>query len=194
MFRRDKEIADDQIIEMINEGGRAMNKAIESLLKMHGDKIKGYIHKLSESVEEAEDALHEGIAAFILNVRKGNFKAESSISTYLTSICKGIWFKKFKRMMLHKKFEAYQVDKANNYYEDHIITNDSKKTVELLMQFLKQKCRDVLNLWALSYSMSEIADKLNMSSAQVVMNKKNLCLKELRTKLKSNPHFLEMIG
>ncbi len=193
MFNRTKKIADEQLIAMIKEGGRAMNKAIENILQLHGDKIKGYLLKLSESMEEAEDAFHEGLAAFIMNVRKGSFKGESAISSYLISICKNIWFKKFKRMMIHKKWEDAELNNPENNYEETVITKDLKNGLEFLMQNLKEKCKEVLNLWALSYSMTEIAEQLGYTNTQVVMNKKNLCLKELRQQLTDNPNLAQLV-
>ena len=62
------------------------------------------------------------------------------------------------------------------------------------MGTLKEKCQKVLRLWAMSYSMDEIAKKLNMSSSQVVMNKKNLCLKELRNTLAAKPKLASLIA
>lgn len=188
-----KKISDAELIKMINQGDNAMNKAIEHILDIHAAKIEGYLIKQSGSQEEAEDALYEGIAAFIVNVQRGSFQGESTISTYLTSICKGIWFKKFKRMMVHKKWEDAEMDKPQNLYEETIITKELKGGLDYLMTNLKDKCKEVLQLWSMSFNMTEIAEKLGYTSPQVVMNKKNLCLKELRTQLANNPELANLI-
>lgn len=189
-----KKISDAELIKMINQGETAMNKAIGHILETHAAKIEGYLIKQSGSPEEAEDALYEGVAAFIVNVQRGSFNGESTIGTYLTSICKGIWFKKFKRMMVHKKWEAAEMDKPQNLYEETIITKELKGGLDLLMSNLKDKCKEVLELWSMSYTMTEIAEKLGYTSSQVVMNKKNLCLKELRKQLADNPKLANLIN
>jgi RNA polymerase sigma factor (sigma-70 family) len=188
-----KQISDKQLIEMIKQGNQHMNKAIEHILTQQSEKIEGYIMKQSGSKEEAEDALYEGVSAFILNVREGKFNGESTINTYLTAICKGIWFKKFKRMMVHKKWESAELNKPQNLYEENVITKELAAGLDTLMTNLKDKCKEVLKLWSLSYNMTEIAEKLGYSNTQVVMNKKNLCLRELRKQLTDNPKLANLI-
>ncbi|MFT5817503.1 MAG: RNA polymerase sigma factor (sigma-70 family) [Lentimonas sp.] len=188
-----KKISDNELIKMINQGDNAMNQAIEHILDTHATKIEGYIMKQNSSPEEAEDALYEGIAAFIVNVQRGSFNGESTIGTYLTSICKGIWFKKFQRMLVHKKWEAAELEKPQNQYEETVITKELKGGLDFLMTNLKDKCKEVLQLWSMSFSMTEIAEKLDYTSSQVVMNKKNLCLKELRKQLADNPNLANLL-
>jgi RNA polymerase sigma factor (sigma-70 family) len=188
-----KQISDTKLIQMINQGDNAMNKAIEHILTTQAQKIEGYIMQHSGSKEEAEDALYEGLAAFTINVRAGKFNGESTINTYLTAICKGIWFKKFKRMMVHKKWEDAELNKPQNLYEENVLTRELKTGLDILMTNLKDKCKEVLKLWSLSYNMTEIAEKLAYTNTQVVMNKKNLCLRELRKQLADNPKLADLI-
>ena len=182
-----KQISDTTLIQMINQGDNAMNKAIEHILTTQAQKIEGYIMQHSGSKEEAEDALYEGLAAFTINVRAGKFNGESTINTYLTAICKGIWFKKFKRMMVHKKWEDAELNKPQNPYEENVLTIELKTGLDILMTNLKDKCKEVLKLW------TEIAEKLGYTNTQVVMNKKNLCLRELRKQLADNPKLAHLI-
>lgn len=191
---RNKEIQDSDLVKMILEDDQAMNKATTYILEHYGLKVKNYIYQRCENMEEAEDALYEGIAAFIMNVRKGSFKGDSAISSYLVSICRNIWYKKYKRMQLHRNWEEVEKATAEKKYEQNVMTNDLKKGLDVLMSTVKEKCRNVLRLWAMSYSMDEIAEKLNMSSPQVVMNKKNLCLKELRNTLEEKPKLASLIN
>ena len=111
----------------------------------------------SGSREEAEDALYEGMAGFIVNVKSGKFNQESTINTYLTSICKRIWFKKFKRMMVHKNWVKTELNKSQGFHEIYIITKELKNGLEILMTNLKDKCKEILQLWSLGYNMSEIS-------------------------------------
>jgi RNA polymerase sigma factor (sigma-70 family) len=178
---------DQTIIDLINKGDKDMNQAAKVLLEHYGDRIKHHILELSQNMEEAEDVLYEGVAAFLLNVRKGSFKGESAVSSYLFSICRRIWFKKFKRMMLHKKFEEMHLAEVKHAYEEVGLTDEIKAELNQLMGLIKEKCQEILRLWSLSYNMTEIAERLNYSSSQVAMNKKNLCLKEVRSQLKQRP-------
>jgi RNA polymerase sigma factor (sigma-70 family) len=188
-----KQLDDTELVKMITQNDQAMNKATTYILQHYGQKVKNYIFQHCESMEEAEDALYEGIAAFIMNVRKGSFKGDSTISSYLISISRNIWHKKYKRMKLHKNWEEGEIQNQPNRYEENVLTDDLKKGLDILLGTLKVKCRNVLHLWAMSYSMEEITEKLGISSPQVAMNKKNLCLKELRNIIAEKPQLANLV-
>ncbi len=78
-------------------------------------------------------------------------------------------------------------------YEENVLTRELKTGLDILMTNLKDKCKEVLKLWSLSYNMTEIAEKLAYTNTQVVMNKKNLCLRELRKQLADNPKLADLI-
>ena len=190
---RKVDIKDDELIKMIMQGGRQINKAIEYILSQQGDKIKDYLMKQNCEKVEAEDVLYEGLSVFVMNVRSKKFQSKSSINTYLIGICKRIWFKKFKRMMLHKKWKENELKELEGSYDTTELTKELSQGLEILMTNLKDKCKEVLRLWSLSYSMEEIRNKLGYTNIQVVRNKKNLCLKELRQQLTDNPELKDLI-
>lgn len=186
-------IRDAELIEMIMRGDQEINKAIEYLLFKYADKIMGYLMKQNSSKEDAEDVLYEGLSIFVMNVRSGQFQGSSSINTYLIAICKRIWFKKFNKTVLHQKWEKSDSREIKSDFIDTNLTTELSEGLEILMDRLKDKCKEVLRLWSLNYNMEEIKNKLGYSTAQVVANKKNLCLKELRKQLVDNPKLKDLI-
>ena len=65
--------------------------------------------------------------------------------------------------------------------QTHSLLSQGQKSLLLtLFDELREKCREVLYLWAAAYSMAEIAEELAYASPQVAMNKKNKCLKQLQ--------------
>jgi len=186
-------IKDVELITMILQGNQKMNSAIEYILSKQASKIKDYLMKQNCGKEEAEDILYEGLSIFIMNVRSSKFRRDSSINTYLIAVCKRIWYKRFNKMMLHKKWKEIETRELEIPYEENEITTELTQGLEILMANLKDKCKEVLQLWSLSYNMEEIRDKLGYTNTQVVMNKKNLCLKELRKQLKDNPKLKDLI-
>jgi len=187
-------INDAELIKMIIQGNQEMNSAIEYILSKQASKITDYLMKQNCGKEEAEDVLYEGLSIFIMNVRSDKFRNDSSINTYLTAICKRIWYKKFNKMLLHKKWKEAEIRELEAPYEENEITTELSQGLEILMANLKDKCKEVLKLWSLSYNMEEIRDQLGYSNTQVVMNKKNLCLKELRKQLTDNPKLKGLIS
>ena len=154
-----------------------------------------FITNRKGTLEDAEDVFQEGIAELVINIRTDRFKGGSTITTYLYAICKNIWFKKFRKTERKEKVQLSivrdEIDEAGP--EIQLIGEEQKTLVLSLFDHLKMKCKEVLYLWALNYSMKEIAAKLDYNNDQVVMNKKNLCLKELKEKLKSDPSFINKV-
>lgn len=187
--------SEKDIIDDIKSGGSKQDRAIVHLLKKHESKITKFITFRKGSIEDAEDVLQEGITELVLNIRNGRFKGGSSLATYLFAICKNIWYKKFKKLDRSETYKSQQtpddIDKINP--EIQLISEEQKTLILALFDHLKTKCKEVLYLWGLNYSMKEIAEKLAYSNDQVVMNKKNLCLKELRERLKNDQEFIKKV-
>lgn len=171
-----------------------MDEAIKTIIKKSGGKVKAYLKSKGAVEEEAEDCFFEGLSAMVINIRAGKFNKESSLETYLFSICKMIWYKKFKRMVTHQNWaDQYDMDETVAGAEIKMIGEELQKGLALLMGRLKDKCSEVLHLWSLSYSMTEIADTLGYANPQVAMNKKNKCLSELKNLLAEKPQLLELL-
>jgi len=193
MFRR-LTYSEQDILADIRSGGQQEDAAISFLLRKHGKKIVRFVQSRNGSKEEAEDVLQEGIVELIMSVRKDKFKGGSSVATFLFAICKNIWFKKFKKIT--RGFEPWGPSEMSTdpNPEVTVILDEQKRAILALFDHLKDKCRDVLYLWGLNYSMKEIASKLAYSSDQVAMNKKNLCLKEIRNRIQKDAEFRQMVS
>ena len=181
MFKRKKYSTND-IIEAIKAGGREEEKAIGFLIENDFGKVENLIVKRNGTTADAEDIFQEALAVLILNVRKGAFKGESTIHTYLYAICKGMWYKRFKKYTRESGQEAgLMVNDVDEGTPEIALLNEEQKTLlHQLFDQLRENCKAVLLYWGMSYSMTEIADMLSFSNAQVAMNKKNKCLKQLR--------------
>ncbi len=176
-----KKYTEEALLADLKSGGVKEGNAIAALIKSNKEKVNALILKNSGTTSDAEDILLEGITALILSIRKGNFRGESSIHTYLFAICKGIWFKRFKKYAKEQEFKRklIVVEEDVNTPEISMMNQEQKKLLLALFDELREKCREVLYLWASAYSMKEIAEQLSYSNAQVAMNKKNKCLKQL---------------
>ena len=62
--------------------------------------------------------------------------------------------------------------------------DENAKRLKFIYGLITEKCREVLDLWARSYTMEEIRDRLGYKNTQIVMNKKNTCLKRISQQLK----------
>ena len=185
----ESKLQDQSQVDGIRNGGAELDQAISSILIDYGPKIVNYLKSRYGNKEDAEDLLHDGLAVLILNVRSNKFRGESSLYSYLFSICKQMQSKIIRKNVAKENWERYKLDEpaASRSPEVRMIKSDMKKYVESMLNKLGDKCRKVLSMWSMSYSMSEIAAELAYANAQVAMNKKNKCMKELSA-LVQNEH------
>ena len=69
-------------------------------------------------------------------------------------------------------------------YTKSLKHNKDRAVTKSLSTNLGEKCRKVLQMWSMSYSMTEIAEAVGYSNAQVAMNKKNACMKQFSLMVK----------
>jgi RNA polymerase sigma factor (sigma-70 family) len=191
MFGR-KQLTDEAIIRAIRSGGRAGDHAIAQLLDREMGKIQALVRQRGGNDADGEDVALEGVTALVLNIRRETFRGESAIGTYLFAICKGIWYKRSQRQRRETevKDQLVVVETDTRTPELSLMDEEQKGLLRQLFARLREKCSDILFLWAGGYSMDEIAGQLDYGSAQVAMNKKNKCLKQLHG-LMENDHVVQ---
>ena len=185
----------EALVQAISTGGREEEKALSYLIRKEFGKIRTFILLRNGSEMDAEDVFQEGLTALILNVRKEVFKGESAVSTYLFAICKGIWFKRFQKIVREQEHRQNLtiVEDDPETPEISLLDAEQRQLLWQLFDQLREKCREVLFLWASSYSMGEIATQLDYGNAQVAMNKKNKCLKQLHQLMEERPEVQQLI-
>jgi len=187
-------ISDSKIVEYLSEGGRRESRAIQQLLDQNRSKISSYVLKNSGNSSDAETVLVEGVTELVFNVRKGKFRGDSTLSTYLFSICRSLWLKSLK------KNKRYADDDGIILMED---SSDSplqmfneqqiKSEVSYLLSSVGEACKKVLEMWSQHYSMQDISIQLGYKNSQIAMNKKNRCLTKLKDIVKDNASHRELL-
>lgn len=181
--------SDQQLIYGILSGGRDEEQAITYLLKRDFPRISHLVVQRNGSVEDAEDIIQEAIGVLIYNIKRKVFKGESTISTYLFAICKGMWYKRFQKYVRERNYQSgLQVDdRDDDTPEVQILDDEQKNLLEQLFDRLKEGCKDVLFRWSMGESMDDIAKIMSFKNSQIAMNKKNKCLKELHERMEQDP-------
>lgn len=185
-----------QLISAIKEGGSACDKAIAYLYRKHHDSVLSFIVVRNGSKEEAKDIFQDAVLTLLSNIQTGKFEGKSSLSTYLHAISKNLWYRRFRRSITADEYKASLSTEEKELGDPEVVMvgQDTQVQLQALMQNLKDKCKEVLSLWAQKYSMKEIAEKLGYSNDQVVRNKKNHCMKELKELVRKSPEVRKLIG
>lgn len=182
--------SDAELIAAIS-AGRDLNNAIRFIYQQYARAASSFILYHGGSEQDADDIFQETVVAFIDVVKKGKYRMESSIKTFLTSIARNYWFNELKKRdrsgLRDKKFEQGR-DQDEADVSEHIVEMERKRQLRGLVDQLGESCRKVLLLFYYeNMSMKEIVDHLPYDNEQVVRNKKYKCLQQLTGFIKDNP-------
>ena len=183
-----------QWIEQIRKGGPELNQVMNKIYGESGirDACMQYLIYKGASRMDAEDVFQEGIRSFLINARKEEFELTSNLKTYIIAICKYVWLGRLRK---HSREFSSDDDHSQTMIEEdtpeeHLILEEKKTKLQEVLSELGEKCKQVLGLWSLSYSMAEIAEKTGYKSDAVVRKKKHQCMKGLTELLKQRPNLV----
>ncbi len=163
------------LIESIRSGGNKRYAAIEAIYSDNFPSVQSYILRNSGFKEDAKDVFQEGMTIFYGNIISGQFKEQSSLKTYLFSICKNLWLLK-----LRKRDSGLVSIEAIENQPEHPIDELNNHLLDTLIQALKTDCQKILIGYYYEHkSMEELAVVFKLGSEQATRNKKMRCMKEL---------------
>jgi RNA polymerase sigma factor (sigma-70 family) len=131
------------------------------------------------------------VIAFIDSVKKGKYRHESSVKTFLASVARHIWFNDLKKKeragIREKKYESAR-DQHEMDISHQIGDIEQRRQLRGLLTQLGEPCHKLLHLFYYeNLPMKEIVEHLPYENEQVVRNKKYKCLQQLTGLLKANP-------
>ena len=188
---------DAELIAAIGEP-KDLNKAILFLYQQYSESTCSFIIGYGGSRQDAEDVFQETVVSFIEVVKKGKYRMEASIKTFLVSVAKNIWLNEIKKRersgAREKLFESTR-DQKEADVSHHIADLEKKRQLRDLVYKLGEPCQKILLLFYYeNLSMKEIVDHLPYENEQVVRNKKYKCLQQLTGMIKENPSIAVQIN
>mgnify|MGYP003576537867 FL=1 len=174
----DKVNASDQ--ELINQLSSSdilvVEKGWEHVYASYYPMIRDMICHNSGMEDDASDIFHDALLIFDRNLKSGRFRGDSSIKTYLFSICKNLWLKEYEKKQKKMAAEAESI-LVSQQDVDYLI---NVEIVTLLMNELQEDCRNILiEYYYNNRSMAELMEMFNVNSIQAAKNKKWRCLNYL---------------
>ena len=189
-MQAEEKYTDAELIAAIGDKN-SLNKAILFLYQQYSESTSSFIIHYGASRQDAEDVFQETVVAFIEIVKKGKYRMEASVKTFLVSVARNIWMNELKRKersgFREKQFE-YSREQKEEDISHHISHLEKKRQLRELVYQLGEPCRKILLLFYYEdLSMKEILDHLPYENEQVVRNKKYKCLQQLTVFIKDNP-------
>ncbi len=187
---------DSEIISAILEGGVERQRALGYVYNKSN--CKGKIHRVITrygiDMEEAQDIFHDGIITLDNCIKTKKFRGESSIDTYLFSICKFLclnyWRKKKKMLYIEdiSQVNNFEINNPVNTAEE-FIKKEEKSILDKMLSEVGETCQQVLKMWQLSYSMEEISKEMSLSSPNMAKKKRFLCHKRLMLLIENKNYY-----
>lgn len=168
-----------------------LNEVIFHIYKQYAEMVSFNVVTMGGSLQDGEDIFQETVVAFIDLVKKGKFRGDSSIKTFLVAVARNIWLNELKKKksgdQRAKVFETNREHIENDVLAD-INQREVKAQFLVLMGHLGQSCKKVLTLYYYeNQPFDEITTKMGYENEQVTRNKKYKCMKELSDLIRDNP-------
>lgn len=200
--------SDEEKIKAILAGGSGREKILRCFLRNRPfrRRIQKMVRQGGGVNADAEDLLVDSIVHLDAKIRKGGFqlRAGASLESYLFGICRNKW-RNLRRKRSREKLSGLSTQPAGgpsaDFPREDLSTNlnpelllkckEYKQLLEKLISELGSRCRETLRLWMEHYSMQEIAEKMQKSSAMMAKKDKFRCLRRLITDLDNKPALKE---
>lgn len=194
-MRKMQKYSDADLLDAIQAGGSAREKAMEYVYKQHIGSVLSFVGSRNGTREEGKDIFQDAVIQLLISIQKGTFQGNSAISTYLFAISKNLWYRRFSKNVREDQYQTQMVPirETSETPEMVLMEEDQQLKIGDLLNQLKPKCKEVLLLWGRKFAMKEIAAQLGYNNEQVVRNKKNHCLKELKEQVRVNPEVRKLI-
>ncbi|WP_158858555.1 RNA polymerase sigma factor [Lunatibacter salilacus] len=187
---------DVQILEELRNA-QTINQALDRLYEVHYSMLEFFILQNSGSQTDAQDTIQETMVVFVNMVHDNKYRGDASIKSMLYSINRNVWLSELRRRKNRVQrdilFESEKEIEIGDYSEELIKMEGYKMMMELFDK-LGKGCRSILTLFYFdNLSMEEIVEKEQLSSEQVLRNKKYKCMKALTAKIESSEELYEKV-
>ena len=188
---------DEKLVTMITGSDKHRDEAIQYVLKNWKYEVVAVLNRQGAKKAEIEYTFEEAIIIFDKHIRNGTFRQESSLKTFLISICKQIFRNKERWHMTekgHKPLDEKTVDIATEETPlTHVYSRDVSTFVQKILAVLSHRCRDLLSLYMLSFTNREIKEQMDIPTENAVGNALFECRQKFRLLCEKSPLFKKII-
>lgn len=184
-------MTDETIIHNIRQGGQARDAALQHLYLRSGvrEAVARVVSDTGGSQADAQDVFQEAFVLFDRNVREGKFDGRSSLTTYLVAIAKWHWLNVRRREGRYTQLEPAQHEGTTDSPEVTTIQAEQRDMLTAALEQIGERCKQLLTLYQMNCSMTEIADLMGYQSPDVAKKEAYRCRLKLRERLMATKEF-----
>jgi RNA polymerase sigma factor (sigma-70 family) len=184
-------LTDEAIIHNIRQGGQARDAALQHLYLRAGvrEAVARVVADTGGAQTDAQDVFQEAFVLFDRNVREGKFDGRSSLTTYLVAIAKWHWLNVRRREGRYTQLEPAQHEGTADSPEVTTIQAEQRAMLTAALDQIGERCKQLLTLYQMSCSMTEIADLMGYQTPDVAKKEAYRCRLKLRERLMATKEF-----
>lgn len=143
---------------------------------------------------DAQDVFQDAVLAIYERMRQDKFTLDSSLKTFIYSVCRHKWLQYLDR----QKF-VIDVEDLDNYlaYEDKAFYEDESAWHKWLFQKhylrLSESCQQIIRMYLDRTNMLEVAGAMGYKNRQYAIKRKYECLRSLYIRIMSDPEYKRSI-
>lgn len=187
---------DDALLRAITGGDAERDAALQWWFNDQGLQhwVRQYALQHGGSAADGEDLYHDTFITFDRLLRDGKYRGEASLKTFFCSIAKWQWLNRQRKMGRIITTENAELPEPEHFTEHDMYDRERQNVMERMLSSLGEKCKRILTLFQLSYSMKEIAAEMSYLSDQVAMNESSKCRKKLKLLIENNDELKDLFS
>ncbi len=187
---------DEALITSIRSGGAAREDALKRIYLLPGlrESVLRYILEHGGDRQDAQDIFQESMVLLDRNLREGRFEGKSALSTYFVAIAKWRWVTVRRQQGRYTELSPAQYDSEVESPETETIRSEYRELFQEALAQIGDRCRELLQLYQLEYSMEEIADLMQYNNADVAKKEAYRCRMRFRELLETHPQFSALLN
>jgi RNA polymerase sigma factor (sigma-70 family) len=187
---------DQAIVAAVAAGGAARDVALQQWFGDEGLQgwVRHYAAQRGGSAADGEDLYHDTFITFDRLLRAGKYRGEASLRTFFCSIAKWLWLNRQRKKGRIVALEQQEMAEIAPFVEDEMYDRERQAVFQQMLSALGDRCKRLLTLYQLSYSMKEIAAEMGYSSDQVAMNQCSECRKKLKALIENSREIKDFLN
>lgn len=186
---------DDALIRAIEAGGNLREAALEYLCTEAGlyESAAAHILQYGGHEEDAEDVFQESLIVLDRTIREGRFQEGHTLKAYFIAVAKQYWYGQWRTKKRRQAHSRPEVDELEESIEMRFISEERKENLAKAIEQTGERCKIILELYQLHYSAQEIADRVQLSSAEMAKKETYRCRLKLKAFLEAHPAWKNLI-
>lgn len=173
---------DEAIADAIRNGGPQREAALQAMYQKPGlrETVIRLVLEQNGNREDALDLFQETLILFDRNLREGRFEGRSKLATYFVGIAKWKWLSIRRQQGRTTELAPEHYDGVVESPESELLRAEHRGWLESVLARIGERCRELLRLYQLDYSMEEITKTMHYANADVAKKEAYRCRMRFR--------------